>query len=231
MIKLKEQHQAPNYISNLAYAEREWNAPTRNETFEYLKDKDIQTIVDLGANFGFFTDKCLQEFPDLKRIDAVEPDDTNFEILEYNLGNNSKVHLHHCGVYYGQEEVAVTGIGDNSPGGYMVKIVDKEHHGKYTDKLLTYEGKTFRVKPLEVLFKEAPDLIKMDIEGSEYNVLENSELLQKCPYLILEFHNHSSDYVRDFIYNWLPNFDVIAFTEEVYGDPSYWYVFLEKERN
>jgi hypothetical protein len=109
-----------------------------------------------------------------------------------------------------------------------VKTVDKEHHGQFTNRLLAYEGKIFKVKPLEALFKKAPDLLKMDIEGSEYNILENSELLQECPYLIVEFHNHLSEYVRDFIHSWLPNHELIEFTGEAYGGPYYWYAFLKK---
>lgn len=228
MIKLELQHQKPNYVSNLNNTIREWNAPIRNKTFEYLIDKNIKTIVDIGANFGVFTDRCLQEFLGLERIDVIEPDDTNIEILKYNLGSNSKVHLHHCGIFYGEEEVSVQGVGDNSPGGYMVKKVDKKHHGQFIDKLLTYEDKIFKVKSLEVLFKKAPDLLKMDIEGSEYNILENSELLQECPYLIVEFHNHLPEYVCDFIRSWLPNHEIIEFTGEAYGGPYYWYAFLKK---
>lgn len=51
--------------------------------------------------------------------------------------------------------------------------------------------------PLEEIFlseleleenMENVDLIKFDIEGSEYNVIENSKLLKHIKYIIIEFH-------------------------------------------
>jgi FkbM family methyltransferase len=206
----------------------EWKAPTRNKTFEYLKDKDIKTIIDIGANFGVFTDKCLQEFPDLERIDAIEPDNINIEILKYNLGNNPKVHLHNCGIFYGADEVNVIGIGDNNPGGYVVKNVSSEHHHVYAGRMIEYENKTFKMKTLESLFDKSPDLIKIDVESSEYNIIENTKILKECPYLIIEFHGHLKDHIIEYIQTWLSEFKMVEITSEAYGNPYYLYAFLER---
>jgi FkbM family methyltransferase len=228
MITIKSPHDKQNYISNLEYAEREWNSEARNKTFDYLRAKNIKTIVDIGANFGVFTDKCLQEFPNLVKIDAIEPDPINFEILKSNLGDNPKVYLHNCGIFYGADEVSVEGIGDNSPGGYVVKNISNEHYGEYTGRMIEYEDKVFKMKTLESLFDEPPNLIKMDVESSEYNIIENTEILKECSYLIIEFHSHLSEYVRDFIQKWLSKYKIVEFTSDVYGNAYYWYTFLER---
>ncbi len=228
MITIKPAYSTPIYVMNLNNTIAEWNAPTRNKVFEYLKDKNIKTIIDIGANFGVFTDKCLQEFSDLERIDAIEPDEINFKILKFNLGDNSKVHLHNCGIFYGADEVNVTGIGDNSPGGYVVKNVSSEHHRDYAGRMIEYRGKIFKMKTLESLFDKPPDLIKIDVEGSEYNIIENTKILKECPYLIIEFHGHLEDYTIKYIQTWFSEFKTVEITSETYSNPYYSYVFLER---
>jgi FkbM family methyltransferase len=228
MITIKPPYNIRNYISNLNNTMNEWNAPTRNKDFEYLKDKNIKTIIDIGANFGVFTDKCLQEFPDLVRIDVIEPDEINYEILIFNLEDNSKVHFHNCGIFYGEDEVNVVGTGDNSPGGYVVKNVSNDHCGEYIGRMIEYQGKIFKMKTLESLFDKSPDLIKIDVEGSEYNIIENTKILKECPYLIIEFHGHLKDHIMKYIQVWLPEFKIVEITSEAYGASHYWYTFLEK---
>ena len=54
---------------------------------------------------------------------------------------------------------------------------------------------------------EVPDFIKIDIEGAEKNILENSELLKKAKYMIVEW-NQEEDFC-DFLKKYLPNFKII----------------------
>jgi len=219
------------YTSNLVNGINEWNSSSRIQTFNYLKDKNIKTAADIGANFGVFSDKCLSELSDLEYIHSVEPDDKNFEILTFNLGDKPKALLHHCGIFYGATEVKVVGIGDNSPGGYMVENVNSFHHGQWTNRLYVYEDKIFKVKTLEEILLKPVDLLKIDVEGSEYNIIEHSTLLHDCRYLIVEFHNHADDYVRFFLSKYLSDFKVLEFTNDTYGSHLYWYVFMEKNND
>ena len=232
MVEIKPGITESGYFSNLANGVAEWNSAFREKTFDFLKDKNIKTAADVGANFGVFTDKCLSTLPDLQSIDSFEPDDTNFTILEHNLNNmsngRSTIKFHHCGIFYGAEEGRVLGIGDNSPGGYMFAPVDTVHHGQWTGGLSLYDGKVFKMTTLEKVFTMPLDLLKIDVEGSEYNIIENSTILKECRYLIIEFHNHLGEYVQEFIAKHLPNFRASEFTNDTYGSPYYWYAFLEK---
>jgi FkbM family methyltransferase len=228
MIEIKPGITESGYFSNLANGIAEWNSTFRAKTFDFLKDKNIKTVADVGANFGVFTDKCLAELPELTTIDSFEPDPTNFEILEHNLLYSTKTFLHSVGIFYGAEEGRVLGIGDNSPGGYMFAPVDVVHHGQWTGGLSLYDGKTFKMTTLEKVFDKPLDLLKIDVEGSEYNIVENSTILKECRYLIIEFHNHLGEYVQEFIGKHLPNFRPLEFTNDTYGSPYYWYAFLEK---
>jgi hypothetical protein len=52
------------------------------------------------------------------------------------------------------------------------------------------------------------DVVKIDIEGSEINVLENSTILKNSKFIILEWH-FNPEYLFDFILKNLSNFEII----------------------
>ena len=64
--------------------------------------------------------------------------------------------------------------------------------------------KTFELVELEELNLLKPDFIKMDIEGSEINLIKNSVLLKEAKYIYLEwsdkepFHNVLKKYLVDY---------------------------------
>lgn len=60
------------------------------------------------------------------------------------------------------------------------------------------------LETLESFNFEKPDLIKMDVEGSEINIIEHSEIVKKCRNLIIEWHDENINY-EDFFKKYLPN--------------------------
>jgi hypothetical protein len=71
-----------------------------------------------------------------------------------------------------------------------------------------YADKVFRLAELETFVNPA-DLIKIDVEGSEYNIIENSWTVKHAKWLLLETHNHELEYVINFINKNLPNHKII----------------------
>jgi FkbM family methyltransferase len=163
------------------------------------------------------------ELPDLEKIYCFEPDEINYEMLIANMEDyRNIVELHNVGIYYGITESNVVGTGDKSPLGYMVEDATKEHN--FIFGTIRYEGKKFKLTTLENIIKTPVDLIKIDAEGSEYNIIENSKLLKESKILIISFHNHLENYVKDFIYRNLPKYvPIIVVSSGGYSD-----VLLEK---
>lgn len=56
---------------------------------------------------------------------------------------------------------------------------------------------------------EIPDFIKIDIEGSEKNILMNSKIIRRAKYIIVEW-NHTNKCFYKFVKQYLPNFKILA---------------------
>lgn len=147
------------------------------------KLKPGQIVLDLGAHVGSFSIMAAKEFPELKFV-AYEPSKDNFALLEENIklnkrenieSQNSAIHTKTGTSYFVTE-----GTSDSW------KLVDSnEGYSSYE------EVKTTSLQDAAGKFIENKSLgfIKMDIEGAEFDVLENSkDLLKQIPYLLLEFH-------------------------------------------
>ena len=235
----------PEYTNNLElqkrnaeFVEKEWESPTRQKIFSYLEESFVQQnpfIVDIGANVGIFTIKWLDKFPSTV-VFAFEPDIDNFEILYYNCRNYvAKWQLvpHLCGIFYGVSEGKVFGTGDKNPGGLIFEGVDKIHLHPHVGTLVEY-NKKIQVGTLEEIFNNktmpiVPWLVKMDVEGSEYNIIENSTLLKEVRFLIIEFHGHNEQYLREYLSVHLPEHHCHVLTNEAYGTDHHYIAFLEKD--
>ena len=198
---------------NVTYSEpNEYNDlfPSYIETIK--QHTSIKTVFDLGCNVGAFIKLTKKLLPDVQKIVGFEPDIDNFNYIKAQ--NYTDVELHNVGIYYGVEESRVCGVGDNNIGGYMVSTIDEEHVKNWGSSILTYEGRVFKLKPLEHFTEnESLDLIKIDVEASEYNILDNSTDLQKFKWIILECHNHNYDYYINYIKNTLPYHEIVANTD------------------
>lgn len=179
------------------------------DSLEILQKNEIKTAIDIGASSGIFL-MFLLGVASLQKISCFEPDEENFKLLQRNSdGLGEGVDLYNVGIYYGLKESGVVGTGDQSPLGYMVEDVQKEHDWIWGTIL--YEGKKFKLTTLEKIIKTPVDLIKMDVEGSEYNIIEKSRILKRSKYLIISFHNHPEEYVKNFISKKLPKYHIILF--------------------
>ena len=52
-------------------------------------------------------------------------------------------------------------------------------------------------------------LLKLDVEASEYNILENSTIIKKFKYLMIEWHHHDRNYIYSFITKHLPQYNLL----------------------
>lgn len=181
---------------------------------DIVKNDNITTVFDVGCNVGAFVKLINRKINTVRKIIGFEPDIENYNfLLSCNYPNFV---IHNKGIFYGATESSVLGVGDNSIGGYMVGNIESQHIKRWDGSIVTY-NKIFKLDILEnYIENEQLDLLKMDVEASEYNIIENSSAIKKFKWLIIEFHNHDTQYYNDFILQKLPMFKVISVSDRQY---------------
>jgi len=214
------------------YTVNEWQTDNfQNYLNIVFKDNDIKTIYDIGANVGgtayTFLRYAQQHNKKINQIYCFEPDDENFNFMKkkinfINDNVNTKVDFIHKGIFYGKTTSKAYGIGTKESnkihenvGGYLIdecaqKIVENRNsNGEDVFCAPVSDTKIFQLDTLENLAKNflLPDLIKIDIEGSEKNLMENSTMLHHSKYIILEW-NWNID-LEKFLLKYLPSHKII----------------------
>jgi FkbM family methyltransferase len=144
-------------------------------------------IVDLGANEGLYVLKMKENSPNAKII-AVEPNPEAFRILKKNVETNnlSDVILVNSAVSSKNGKVNFEIIKGSTEVGAL-KLYEKfENRGeirKISVTSITLE-KLFNMFNLNKI-----DLLKMDVEGTELEILKSAEsILPKIKKVVVEYH-------------------------------------------
>jgi FkbM family methyltransferase len=136
----------------------------------------VKHIVDLGANVGYSALYMARQFPGAC-IHAFEPHPIHLGQLAANvaansLGNRVTVHPYAAGC---REE--------------MLLLTDNENQSKLVKKPV---GTVLEVKVIDWLasaMEEKIDLLKVDIEGGEYDIVLDQRFEQlRIPYVAIEWH-------------------------------------------
>lgn len=142
---------------------------------DLISEKPV--LFDLGACYGAFSKHFLEFFPAAK-ITLVEANPTNFKKIdiqdEHCIILNKALSLKSENIVFYEDE------NSSQNGSVLFNYFDGIKHEIETTNL-------------EKLFKEYDhiDLVKMDIEGAEWELLLNTsaETLQKMNQLTVEFHD------------------------------------------
>lgn len=156
------------------------------ENCYYLElETEEPKIADLGANIGISVLYFKRLFPKAKIV-AFEPIPDNFKILEKNITENQldDIELIEAVIAPKSGKLIIfepIGEGEWKSG---AGIIPKGWKGIQTNKEILVEAVGIRE-----LLREKIDLIKMDIEGMEYEVIRNAgELLRNGKNWIIEVH-------------------------------------------
>ena len=199
-----------NPLSHYNYTINEYRGDAHKKVLNYIfNDNDIKVIYDIGANSGatcdlfiYYSNKYKNK---LEKIYLFEPDSDNYKFLQENIKKHRKnlISSFNKGIFYGKKvmDVYLPKMENNeiyfTTGGYCV---NPDSLSKNMSKI----DKTFELVELEELNLLKPDFIKMDIEGSEINLIKNSVLLKEAKYIYLEwsdkepFHNVLKKYLVDY---------------------------------
>ena len=227
---------------HLNYTKNEWvNSHYYKKVLDFLIDKKITNFIDIGACSGGVSDVFFNNIPSLKKCIMVEPIKENYDFIVNMFNNNDNRLTINRALYYNKEIINIGKVGTNV-GGYSFQS-DKDVSEFITTTLeeIYEDNKDFLGSKI--------DFVKIDIEGAEYNFIENSEILKTIPYIEIEFHNNSEYGIIEgetrhknwgpFCEKYLPNHKLIyggidekviwSNGEEVIYDGSGFFILKEKE--
>jgi len=155
-------------------------------------------IIDCGANIGAFSLFARWKSPKA-RIVALEPDRDNFSILEKNVEGTS-IEIANRAVMGHHGEVAMEPSSNTACKAHYLLPPSPIEEWMLDVSLVNSLPPTWskaEAITLPEVFSiyglDEVDVCKMDIECSEYGVIENtpSDVLKKIRYLALELHAHT----------------------------------------
>jgi FkbM family methyltransferase len=140
-------------------------------------------VVDIGAQVGLFT---LKAAAFAKSVSSYEPGSSNFRLLKENVERNSlhNVQLHQTALWSSKGKVKFTEGGAGFVSDLGGTRADYEVETTTLDSVVAEAGHV--------------DLLKMDIEGAEYDVFPHCEAgtLRRIEKIVAEVHVFAPDHAR-----------------------------------
>lgn len=144
---------------------------------------DNATVLDIGANVGFYSIRMAKQFPKAKFI-CYEPDKKTFDVLLNNVLLNSKI---------GEDGYRMLQIDSINKavwthrGSIQLFKHDNLTHSLTIPSKITETVQTTSFDDCILAFN--PWLVKMDVEGAEYEILMDSKMLPTIKVLMVEIHD------------------------------------------
>ena len=152
----------------------------------YQLPADCATIVDAGANIGMFAVWAARTLPNA-RIISLEPFPQTFQQLEKNIRDNS---------LEGRIHAVQQALADTSGVRQMIAFGESP-----TNRMILHgmEDASKPTRPVQSISLtdlldeqklQTLDLLKMDVEGSEWEILFSTPapILARIRYILLEYH-------------------------------------------
>ena len=134
----------------------------------YMKLSSTDTVIDIGANLGFFSQYCISK---KTNIIAVEAEKNIFRALQANCSGYDKISFHNLAIT-NKDGMVPMANPINSDMDSFSSIIDKNN---YED----WSMKEVKCKTLDTLVDEVGlkkiKLIKCDAEGAEPEVLQGAK--------------------------------------------------------
>jgi FkbM family methyltransferase len=184
---------------------------------EYKVNSEHKVIVDLGANIGTFALFAARQSQDAKVI-CFEPFPDTFQQLKSNFKNNGLDGRIVC------RQLAVSGSNlprVMAPGGfgnttsYLLESVAENEEVLNSVFCITFADLLEEVAAVSSV--RTIDLLKMDIEGAEYEFLENvpAESLSTVREIQMEYHACGS---KEKLFDKLRDAGLVCTVDWVFGD-------------
>lgn len=131
-----------------------------------------KTVLDIGANIGAFADRVMKV--GAKRVFCFEPESSNFKLLSSQEIPKAKL----FNMAVSDTNGTTTFYVNKGRNKGLHSLNEVRGRDKQEVKLISFE---------KVIDKVRPDIIKVDIEGGEYN-LDFKLLNAECKAIAIEIH-------------------------------------------
>ena len=164
-----------------------WDLKKGDKTLSMDYPLDENSIfIDVGGHLGNFSHNIYKKYK--CTIYAFEPLKNNFDKMAKNLSSFPKIICVNSALSNFDGETYISSLGASS------SLFDR-NEGGVSSKISVKSFSTFvKEENLEII-----DLVKMNIEGSEYELLDEiieSGCINKIKYLQIQFHNFVNDAPR-----------------------------------
>jgi len=179
-----------------------------NKQYSFESEGEIKTIVDIGSNVGTSIIYFLAEYPNAL-IYGYEPTSYCFDRLRKTVGNYKTVTI---------EKKAI----DTKDGGVAtIYIHPLGHSGSSNFPITGSKSEQIPTTSLDAIVQKhnlsSIDILKVDIEGLEYEVFKTFKNLSRVKYILVEIHPAQSGRSQSDFLSLLPNFTVIKIEENPYS--------------
>lgn len=156
-----------------------------------LLNTESPVIVDIGANEGFFASFVAKHVPSAKVI-AVEPNKIAYKLMQRNLEANRlpNVSLVQKAVWNSDGRQILKVIPEATTIS-TVAIVENSYINHILERIIEVPVETVTLRTLmSDLDLKWVDLLKIDVEGGEFEILKSSRsILSAIGYIVLEYHS------------------------------------------
>lgn len=178
-----------DYISTTISLDGLYEKDDLNIFIEWLKslnNKEVfdGCVLDIGANIGNHS-VFFSEF--YKEIESYEPNPKTFQLLKINSEIVNNINCYEYGLSNTIKEVKFR-INFRNIGGSQIDI--QSNSDSFNIKLVTLDS-------LYINFNKKIKLIKVDVEGHEYEVLKGGEKTIKDNMPIIIFEQHETDFINE----------------------------------
>ena len=161
----------------------------------FLQEKSIKTIIDVGAHKGEFAENALK-IRSVEKIIAFEPQKKIFEILKNKFANNKMITLNNYALS-GKVEKKIMKINKMSATSTLnQEINDDSLYFKFKSFLLHQKNSIIAEEEIntttfDIFFKyttfDQSTLLKIDTEGYEIHVLNgSSKKINEVKFILIE---------------------------------------------
>ena len=161
----------------------------------FLQDKSIKTIIDIGAHKGEFAQNALQ-IKSVNKIIAFEPQKKIFNLLKEKFINNNKIILNNFALSEKVERRIMKINKMTATSTLNHEVNDKSLYFKFKSFLLYQKNSIISEEEVntttfDVFFNgktfDENTLLKIDTEGYELHVLKGSEKkIKEVKYILIE---------------------------------------------
>jgi FkbM family methyltransferase len=184
----------PNHLYQDVLGKELYNEVIHNDCYELRQvfkkcTRNIDTIIDIGSNVGYFSLLSSVLYPHAKKI-LVEPNPENVKVLEHNFKDFSNI------------KIIPKALGDGS----RVKMKFDERWSGSDSVVKDENGNIETLGIMDIIPNDIGNyILKVDCEGGEkYLLNSNPNIFNNCIYFISEFHENEDNSLIQWE-NWIKN--------------------------